>query len=171
MSPQSPCKLAFCWRGSCVPKPCRKQEALLVRGQSSPVIHQGVTVQLLVPIPCPGQFLLCISVPATPAVKCLDYGYHTSGGGGARLCLGQVFIVQSGFRNVECYNLGRRMVGNWAGNLVSGSCAFLALCLQRLPVLLGSPLPLPALAQLAYCLPPRSLRVPDPDLGGTVSFG
>lgn len=39
------------------------------RGQSSPVIHQGVTVQLLVPIPCPGQFPLFISVPATPLYR------------------------------------------------------------------------------------------------------
>lgn len=45
-------KPAFCQQGSRVPKPCRKQEALLV--QPSPVIHQGVTVQLLVPSPCPG---------------------------------------------------------------------------------------------------------------------
>lgn len=124
------------------------------------------------PYPLPRAVSPVHLCPSHPSCKeCLDFCYHTSGGSRARLCLGQVFIVQSGVRNVECYNLGQGMVGNWAGNLVSGSCASLALCLQRLPVLLGSQRPSPALAQLAYCLPPCSLRVPDPDLGGTVSFG
>lgn len=93
--------------------------------QPSPVIHQGVTVQLLVLSPCSGQLPLCISAPVTLLQSAWNF-LITSGGGRARLCLGQLFIFQAGVRNVECYNLGQRVVGNWTGSQVSGSCTSFA---------------------------------------------
>lgn len=59
------------------------------------------------------------------------------------------------------------MVGNWTGNLVSGSCASLTLYLQRLSALLGSPVLSAALGSIGLLSSSNSLRVPGPDLGGT----
>ena len=89
--------------------------------EGSPVIHQGMTVQLFVPIlrarvTVQGGFLPCLPSPPPPSpLARLGLCLITSGGGVARLCWGQVFIYLSRLfgvgrlKNVECCNWG----GGW----------------------------------------------------------
>lgn len=95
------CMSAPCQQGSHAPMPCRKQEAPWVRGQPSD--SSGDDSPAVRPHPlqrghCPGQ------LPARPPLPCclaepsgLGLCLITSGGGMARLCLGQVFIYLPGF--------------------------------------------------------------------------
>lgn len=77
-------------------KLCGKQEARQLEG--NPVIHQGMTVQLFVPVLCSGSLSRAASSPASPSLACLVEQNRlglcliTSGGGMARLGWGQVFI-------------------------------------------------------------------------------
>lgn len=123
------------------------------------------------PYPLPRAVPPVHPCPSHPAVKSVWTFLITpleAAGPDSRVCLGQVFIVHSGVRNAECYNLGQRVVGNWTGSLVFGSCASLALCLQSSAWLSSS---FASPGSIGLLSSSSSLRVPGPDLGGTVSFG
>lgn len=123
--------------------------------EGSPVIHQGMTVQLFVPVLCAGvivqgSLLPCHPSPhphpTSPAEQSrLGLCLITSGGSMARLCWGQVFIYLSWFfgvgrlRNVECCNIGE---GGWRSEreLALLPCPSLSpLCPWRLPWLPSAP--------------------------------
>lgn len=170
MHPQHLCKPAFCWQRVMCPQTLQKQEALLVRGQPSPMIHQGLTVQLFGPYPLP-RAVSSLRLCASHSVAENAWTFLiTFGGSRARLCLSQVFIVQAGVRNVECYNLGQRVV--W-GTREPGLWVLCILCpvpsevssSGRLSSPFSSPGSIGPLSSFS------SLVVPGPDLGCTVSLG
>lgn len=131
---------------------------------------QGLTVQLFGPYPLPRAVSsLCLCASHSVAENAWTF-LITFGGSRARLCLSQVFIVQAGVRNVECYNLGQRVV--W-GAREPGLWVLCILCpvpsevssSGRLSSPFSSPGSIGPLSSFS------SLVVPGPDLGCTVSLG
>lgn len=131
------------------------------------MIHQGMTVQLFVPILCggvtvQGGFLPCLPLPGWPsgAVRAWTLSYHLWRRHG-QTRLGPSFYLSSlaffgvgRLRNAECCNVGKE-----GGEMGASSPVLLGLptlALWRLQGPLGSPQPPSPLAKpisMSHCLP------------------
>nr|XP_023397404.1 uncharacterized protein LOC111748856 [Loxodonta africana] len=133
--------------------------------EGNPVIHQGMTVQLLVCPPplqwghCPEQLLPppLGPQPAWRSRESLDFALSPLRRHGQTL-LGPSFYLSSWLfgvgrlRNVVCCNVWKRGAEKQEPGLLAAHP--LALHLWRLPALLGSPVPLPSHLNMSHCLPP-----------------
>lgn len=148
------------------------------RFEGSPVIHQGMTVQLFVPILCRGVSVQGSFLPGLP----FPAAWRSRAGLGCALSpleaawpdsvWAKFLFIFPGFfgagrlRNVECRNTGKRAVGRREPGLWPCS-SFLPLRLWRLQPPLGAPVPSPrgSLATASSpagspCLGPEFLATP-----------